>query len=159
MSRDPLPAVGLDSLNEFAKSPTRRRAGRSTAYRWRVSDKLWHLLEPLLEDPARRFRYPGRCRYSARACLEGILNVLFTDTPWLQMPYREPGLPSGETCRRRLEEWSSYGLLEEAITILRWLALRLAQAVIAGVISGGGLEALAFRPVRPSPETVSRWRS
>jgi transposase len=106
-------------MNESEKSPTRRRAGRSTVYRWRVSDKLWHLLEPLLEDPPRRFRHPGRCRYSARACLEGILYVLYTGTPWLQMPYRELGLPSGETCRRRMEEWSSKGLLEEAITILQ----------------------------------------
>jgi transposase len=36
--------------------------------------------------------------------------VLYTDTPWLQVPYRELGLPSGETCRRRLEEWSRRGL-------------------------------------------------
>lgn len=45
--------------------------------------------------------------------------MLFTDTPWLEVPYRELGLPSGETCRRRMEEWSSKGLLEEAITILQ----------------------------------------
>ena len=31
------------------------------------------------------------------------------DTPWLEVPYRELGLPSGETCRRRLEEWSRRG--------------------------------------------------
>ena len=36
--------------------------------------------------------------------------VLYTDTPWLQVPYRELGLPSGETCRRRLEEWQRRGL-------------------------------------------------
>jgi transposase len=106
-------------MNKSAKSPTKRPVGRSTAYRWRVSDQLWHRLEPLLEDPPRRFRHPGRCRYSARACLEGILYVLYTDTPWLEVPYRELGLPSGETCRRRMEEWSDRGLLEEAITILQ----------------------------------------
>ena len=44
--------------------------------------------------------------------------VLFTDTPWLEVPYRELGLPSGETCRRRLEEWSRRGLLAEAIVVL-----------------------------------------
>jgi transposase len=76
-------------------------------------------LEPLLADPARRFRYPGRARYSARACLEGVLYVLYTDTPWLQVPYRELGLPSGETCRRRLEEWARRGLLERAIRVLQ----------------------------------------
>jgi transposase len=51
--------------------------------------------------------------------LEGILYVLFTDTPWLELPYRELGLPSGETCRRRLEEWSRRGLLEAALRMLQ----------------------------------------
>jgi transposase len=91
--------------------------GRS--YRWRVSDRLWARLEPLLADPPRRFRYPGRLRYPARACLEGILFVLYTDTPWLEVPYRELGLPSGETCRRRLEEWSARGLFVQALVVLQ----------------------------------------
>src|SRR5437660_12780003 len=96
-----------------------RRLGRSQPLKWRVSDGLWARLAPLLADPPRRFRYPGRCRYPARACLEGILFVLFTDTPWLEVPYRELGLPSGETCRRRLEEWSRRGLLEAALAVLQ----------------------------------------
>ena len=93
--------------------------GRATPLKWRVSDELWELLAPLLPDPPRRFRYPGRLRYPARACLEGILYVLFTDTPWTEVPYRELGLPSGETCRRRLEEWSGRGLLQAAIVVLQ----------------------------------------
>jgi transposase len=100
-------------------APSRRRVGRSQPLKWRVSDELWQRLEPLLADPPRRFRYPGRCRWPARACLEGILFVLFTDTPWLQVPYRELGLPSGETCRRRLEEWARRGLLERALVVLQ----------------------------------------
>jgi len=87
--------------------------------KWRVSDRLLEQLAPLLPDPPRRFRSPGRSRYPARACLEGILYVLFTDTPWLEVPYRELGLPSGETCRRRLEEWSRRGLLVQAIAVLQ----------------------------------------
>ena len=51
--------------------------------------------------------------------------MLFTDTPWLEVPYRELGLPSGETCRRRLEEWSARGLLEQALLVLQE---RLAEA-------------------------------
>jgi transposase len=51
--------------------------------------------------------------------LEGILFVLYTDTPWLQVPYRELGLPSGETCRRRLEEWSRNGLFAQALVLLQ----------------------------------------
>lgn len=87
--------------------------------KWRVTDALWAPLEPWLADPPRRFRSPGRRRYPARACLEGILYVLFTDTPWLEVPYRELGLPSGETCRRRLEEWSRRGVLVEALRVLQ----------------------------------------
>ena len=60
--------------------------------KWRVSDSLWERLAPILTDPPRRFRYPGRARYGPRQCLEGILYVLYTDTPWLQVPYRERGL-------------------------------------------------------------------
>jgi transposase len=99
-------------------SANRRRVGRATPFKWRVSDGLWQRLESLLADPPRRFRHPGRRRYPARACLEGILYVLFTDTPWLEVPYQELGLPSGETCRRRLEEWTGRGVLQEAIAIL-----------------------------------------
>jgi transposase len=47
------------------------------------------------------------------------LYVLYTDTPWLQVPYRELGLPSGETCRRRMEEWQRRGLFEQAIAVLQ----------------------------------------
>jgi transposase len=47
------------------------------------------------------------------------LYVLYTDTPWLQVPYRELGLPSGETCRRRFEEWTRRGLFAQALTVLQ----------------------------------------
>ena len=80
---------------------------------------MWQRLEPILVDPPRRFRHPGRARYSPRQCLEGILYVLYTDTPWLQVPYRELALPSGETCRRRMEEWSASGAFQQAIGLLQ----------------------------------------
>jgi transposase len=93
--------------------------GRSLGLPWRVSDRLWERLAPVLADPPRRFRYPGRLRYPARQCLEGILYVLYTDTPWLQVSFRELGLPSGETCRRRLEEWQAEGLFAQALSVLQ----------------------------------------
>ena len=96
-----------------------RRVGRCVPLPWRVDDRLWEAVAPILADPPRRFRYPGRSRYSPRECLEGILYVLYTDTPWLQVPYRELGLPSGETCRRRLEEWTARGLFAQALVVLQ----------------------------------------
>ena len=107
--------VGMDTSSRCRP----RRVGRSESLPWRVSDRLWALLEPVLADPPRRFRYPGRARYPARQCLEGVLFVLYTDTPWLQVPYRELGLPSGETCRRRLEEWTRRGLFQQALVVLQ----------------------------------------
>jgi transposase len=96
-----------------------RRVGRSEPLPWRVTDEMWAPLDPILVDPPRRFRNPGRARYSPRQCLEGILYVLYTDTPWLQVPYRELGLPSGETCRRRLEEWVETGVFAQALVVLQ----------------------------------------
>ena len=103
-----------------SRSQSGRRPGRgSTVFRWRVSDELWARLEPLLADPPRRARHPGRLRHPPRKCLEGILYVLITGTPWLQVPYRELGLPSGETCRRRLEEWQARNVFAQALAILQ----------------------------------------
>ena len=85
--------------------------------RWRLSDQRWAQFAELLADPPRPGA--GRPRYPARACLEGVLYVLYTDTPWAEVPYRELGLPSGETCRRRLEEWQRRGVLEALFLQLR----------------------------------------
>jgi len=35
------------------------------------------------------------------------------------VPYRELGLPSGETCRRRLEEWQARNVFAQALAILQ----------------------------------------
>lgn len=94
MGRDPTSASERFCMNEHEKSQTKRRIGRSEPYRWQVTDELWQRLEPLLRDPPRRFQHPGRLRYPARKCLKGILYVLFTDTPWLELPYRELELPT-----------------------------------------------------------------
>jgi transposase len=88
-------------------------------FRWQVSDAVWAVLEPLLPDPPRRFKNPGRSRYEPRQCLEGILYVLYTNTPWTEIPYRQLGLPSGETCRRRMEEWRRRGLLVQVMEVLQ----------------------------------------
>ena len=87
--------------------------------KWRVTDQLWRPLARILVDPPRNPDRPGRPRYAPRQCLEGILYVLYTDTPWLEVPYRELGLPSGETCRRRMEEWSRTGAFQRALIVLQ----------------------------------------
>ena len=76
---------------------------------WRVPERLWCELEPLIPRVERRFRSPGRRRHDDRACLEGILYVLRFGIPWRALP-RLPGLPSGQTCWRRLDEWERAGV-------------------------------------------------
>jgi transposase len=84
---------------------------------WKLDDELWGRLEPLLVDPPRRLTHTGRRRYPARACLEGILYLLYTGGRYMDLP-RELGFPSGETCRRRLHEWIGKGVWNEAMRVL-----------------------------------------
>lgn len=99
------------------RASPRRSPGPRRIEPWRVSDELWGHLEPLLVDPPRRYQHPGRRRYPARACVEGLLFLLYTGLPYTQMP-REEGLPSGETCRRRLVEWIDAGVWDQAFALM-----------------------------------------
>lgn len=83
-----------------------------------VPESLWVEIEPLLPVPQRRFRYPGRKRYSERACLEGILTVLRFGIPWRELP-RAPGRPSGKTCWRRFDEWQRAGVWAQLVEQLQ----------------------------------------
>jgi len=78
----------------------------------------------LIPKVERRFRYPGRKRHDDRACLEGILYVLRHGVPWRALPRLE-GLPSGQTCWRRLDEWERAGVWA---ALLERLQQRLAEA-------------------------------
>jgi|SRR5687768_3575023 transposase len=88
------------------------------ALNWRVSDRLWAELEPLIPVPERRFRHPGRKRWDERACLEGILYVLVHGIPWAELP-RIDGFPSGQTCWRRLDEWEKAGVWPQLLARLQ----------------------------------------
>jgi transposase len=68
---------------------------------WIVDDELWGLIEPLLPQSPRRFRYPGRRRLDDRLVLQGILFVLHTGIGWEHLP-QELGFGSGMTAWRRL---------------------------------------------------------
>jgi transposase len=81
---------------------------------WRVSDRLWAEVEPLLPKVERRYRYPGRKRHDDRACLEGILYVLRYAVPWAELPAAE-GWPTGQTCWRRFHEWRQAGVWEKLL--------------------------------------------
>jgi transposase len=128
---------------------------------WRVPELLWAEIEPLLPVVERRFRYPGRRRIDDRACLEGILYVLRYAIPWRALPRLE-GMPSGQTCWRRLDEWERAGVLEQ---LMGRLQARLADAdaidwqraiVDASLVP---VKKGAPRRVRARPTVASRPRS
>jgi transposase len=79
-----------------------------------VPETLWREIEPLVPVPERRFRYPGRRRFSERACLEGILTVLRWGIPWAELP-SVSGRPSGKTCWRRFDEWQKAGVWPQLV--------------------------------------------
>lgn len=82
-----------------------------------VPDELWEVVEPLIPEVKRRYRYPGRRRVPDRQVLTGILFVLKTGIPWESLP-QEMGCGSGVTCWRRLREWQGQGVwqhLHEAL--------------------------------------------
>jgi transposase len=89
-----------------------------------VPDTLWAEIEPLVPVPLRRFRYPGRKRFSERVCLEGILTVLRWGIPWAELP-NTPGRPSGKTCWRRFDQWQKAGVWPQLVERLQ---RRLAKA-------------------------------
>ena len=70
-----------------------------------------------MRDPPRRLTHTGRKRYPPKQCLEGVLYLLFTGGRYVDLP-RELGFPSGETCRRRLQEWIARGVWAEALGLL-----------------------------------------
>ena len=89
-----------------------------------VPETLWREIEPLLPVPVRRYRYPGRKRFSERLCLEGILTVLRWGIPWKELP-QQAGRPSGKTCWRRFDAWERAGVWAQLVERLQQ---RLVQA-------------------------------
>ena len=127
LSRVPGGGVERACMRGAPRCGQRRSPGGAREPFWRVSDELCERLAPLLQDPPRRFRHPGRPRYAPRVCLEGVLFLLYTGTRYVDLP-RQLGFPSGETCRRRLHDWIRDGVWDEALELL------IAELDQAGVI-------------------------
>jgi transposase len=79
-----------------------------------LTDAQWERIAPLLpvHPPSPK---GGRPRANDRECLEGILWLLRSGARWQDIPV---DLPSGSTCWRRLQEWSSEEVLEDIQAVL-----------------------------------------
>jgi transposase len=133
---------------------------------WIVSDELWELVEPLLPQRERRFRYPGRKRFPDRLALQGILFVLHTGIAWTHLP-QELGFGSGVTCWRRLDEWQRAGVWER-LHLLLLSRLRAAGELewSRAVVDSSQIQAKKGAPRRararstepvPAPSSTSSW--
>jgi transposase len=84
-----------------------------------LTDEQWQIISPLLPNiPQAK---TGRPPVPDRQILNGILWKLRTGIPWHLLPKT---YPSYQTCRRRYNQWSQRGILEQ---ILRALAKDLQQ--------------------------------
>jgi transposase len=113
-----------------------------------LTDEQWGAIEPFI--PARERRAPGkqggRPWRSPREVLNGVLWVLRTGAPWVDLP---PRYPPYQTCHRRYQRWVEKGLFKK---ILRALAhdlrergrLDLTEVYIDGSHAGAKRGALAL---------------
>ena len=72
-----------------------------------LTAELWQALQPYL--PARPAYRPrgGRPWCDDRAALRGILYLLREGCRWQKIPSAALGCPSGSTCWRRFQEWTT----------------------------------------------------
>lgn len=90
-----------------------------------VNDELWISIEPLLPK-SRPKPKGGRPEVPARDCLAGIIFILRTGVPWNSLP-TEFGCGSGNTCWRRLRDWTVAGIWPQVLKLLQDALGRLGQ--------------------------------
>ena len=81
---------------------------------WRVFDKLWQQIQPLLPPPPPK-KKPGRPRVQERRIMDGIVYVLRTGCQWKQVPKE---FSSGSTVHLRFSEWVQAGVFAKMWALL-----------------------------------------
>jgi len=78
---------------------------------WRIPDKLWEQMEPLL-PPRKKHRYGGHNpRVSDRAAMNAIFFVTRTGCQWGALD--ATGICNHSSAHRRFMEWTKAGVFEE----------------------------------------------
>ncbi len=80
-----------------------------------LTDEQWQTLDPLIPRPRKRRDGRERLWKSRRSVLNGVLWVLRTGAPWLDLPDR---YPSFQTCHRRFQQWVRSGVMTRIMTAL-----------------------------------------
>jgi putative transposase len=88
---------------------------------WEVSDELWLLIEPILQEdhpirPGRtKPRGRGRPPVSWRRCLNGIIYRMRTSCQWNQLPKQ---FGDDSTVHRWFQRWCNHGVMEKIWALL-----------------------------------------
>lgn len=144
-------------MMEKAAAKARHRAVRDDG--WRLPDKLWAKMEPLLPP---RPAHPLGChnpRVPDRAAMDAIFFVLRTGCQWHAL--RETGLCSSSSAHRRFQEWVQAGvfaafwrrglLAYDAMRGIDWTWMALDGAMGKAPLGGG--------ENRPQPDRSGQARS
>ena len=155
---------------EEVKPRARPRAKRiaSTGGRFRISDELWALMEPLLPEHQNTHRFGGgRPRVPDRQCADAIFFVLRTGCQWNALS--ATGLCASSTAHDRFQAWVQDGFFErfwqaglaeyDGFNGIDWSWLSMDGAFEQGALGGGKKPAPARRTApRAAPNARCWWR-
>lgn len=80
-----------------------------------LTDEQWAVIKALLPPDRRRADGRGRPWKDTRAVFNGVLWILRTGAPWMDLPERYPPY---QTCHRRFQSWSRDGTLIKVLQAL-----------------------------------------
>jgi transposase len=123
---------------------------------WRMPDRLWERIEPLLPDPPPHPLGCHRPRVPNRRAMDAILLVLRTGMRWNALA--ATGLCSSSSAHRRFQEWQQAGVFAELQRLwpeqALWSGARLVRWPQPNVVAGAWTSS---SPPRGSPMKKS-WK-
>src|SRR5438876_7214481 len=78
---------------------------------WRIPDRVWVRMQPLLPEPPSHPLGCHRPRVSDRAAMDAILLVLRTGMQWNAL--NATGICTSSSAHRRFQEWEQAGVFHE----------------------------------------------
>jgi transposase len=80
-----------------------------------LTDTQWAILDQLIPEPEKRKDGRGRPWRGRREVLNGVLYILSTGAPWIDLPERYQPY---QTCHRRFQQWARSGVMRGVLEAL-----------------------------------------
>ncbi len=80
-----------------------------------LTNEQWQRIVSFIPKPKAQSGKSGRPPQESRDILNGILWILRTGAPWVDLPER---YPPKSTCHRRFQEWTESGVFAKILTAL-----------------------------------------